>query len=1317
MLSLREPLDTSVSTRQPQAGGDWGERADTNDNALLSVLVVDHLEEDALLIANHIRSAGYRVAWERVETARAMEAALTRAPWDVIIADWRMPGFTALAALALLQGHEQWIPFVIVSSEHTADQAASAMRAGARDCVTKSELTRLVPVIEREVAETQRRREKESTDADLKTMEAINQLTTECAPVGIMHTSIKTGKWIAVNTTLASMLGYSKQELVGGSFSEFTHPDDREESSRLMERLVKGELSDIRFEKRYLRKDGSVMWARLIVTRVDRSQVEPFLLAFVEDISDRVMADRERADLLLREQQLRAEAEKTAEMLVRLRALTRRLSTALTPEDVGQVAVDDGARALGARSAAIVTVAAATGRLSLLSTFGPVTNTRRKLAAFCQDASMPVARALHSGEAIWLASREEAEAAFPGIGEYFDSCCGGADGKGAIVTMGLMASDSIIGAVVYMFKGNNQFEDDTRSLAATIAMQSAEALGRARAYEQASLSWAAAEEARSTLQRAMDQAPSGMFTVDTTGRITHANAKARGMWGRSVRRLPLGAQTHPFLASLSTDDPPLTCDQMPVARVLRGEMAQPIELRYRSPLTGESVWERTSAAPLLNHENIIGAVVTIEDITVHRRMMEAIEESEMRYRTLVETAHDGIVVVNAQGVVTFANRRLASLLGLESPQDLVGNSITDVITVNSVEPAAANVWKDLQQGASINAVAVLRRSDGTELFAEMNGSRLPARDGDPPLFMALLRDVTDRRRTEESLRQSEERYRSLVETSPDGISLLGTDGTILMANQVAAEQRGVGDPADLVGHNILEFGHIDQRHRMAHFSRVVAGKDGGALEIVYGELGVSERPVEIRSSLLLDEHGKPEAVLSTSRDIRERKEMEERLRWQATHDSLTGLANRDGLSRTLAECMTDRPLDQPLAVILVDLDRFKEINDAFGHPLGDSILQEVARRVTKSVPAADVVSRLGGDEFVVVLAHGGRRDALTAARCILEAFEMPIVMEGQRFDIDPSIGLAVFPYHGSDADALLRHADVAMYKAKAGQSGCCFYSAALDVNTPERLALMSELHEALEDGGLVVYYQPKASLRTGEIESVEALVRWPHPTLGLMAPDQFIPLAEHTGLITPLTNAVLDAAIRQAAAWQQVSENLVVAVNLSAYTLHDSKLLARIQTLLKAYAVPPQLLKVELTETAIASDSRAATCTLAGLADAGIHVAIDDFGVGYTSLSRLTEPYVDEIKIDRSFVQSMLVDRSSAFIVRSTIDLGHSLGLKVVAEGVEDVRTWDLLTVLGCDLAQGYYISPPVPASDLTPKLGNIISNDPVGLHVVAVQA
>jgi diguanylate cyclase len=221
----------------------------------------------------------------------------------------------------------------------------------------------------------------------------------------------------------------------------------------------------------------------------------------------------------------------------------------------------------------------------------------------------------------------------------------------------------------------------------------------------------------------------------------------------------------------------------------------------------------------------------------------------------------------------------------------------------------------------------------------------------------------------------------------------------------------------------------------------------------------------------------------------------------------------------------------------------------------------------------------------------------------------------------------------------------------------------------------------------------------------------------LMAPDQFIPLAEHTGLITPLTNAVLDAAIRQAAAWQQVSENLVVAVNLSAYTLHDSKLLARIQTLLKAYAVPPQLLKVELTETAIASDSRAAACTLAGLADAGIHVAIDDFGVGYTSLNRLMEPYVDEIKIDRSFVQSMLVDRSSAFIVRSTIDLGHSLGLKVVAEGVEDVRTWDLLTVLGCDLAQGYYISPPVPASDLTPKLGNIISNDPVGLHVVAVQA
>ena len=690
-------------------------------------------------------------------------------------------------------------------------------------------------------------------------------------------------------------------------------------------------------------------------------------------------------------------------------------------------------------------------------------------------------------------------------------------------------------------------------------------------------------------------------------------------------------------------------------------------------------------------------------------------ESEERYRSLVETAGDGIVILKPGGAITFANQRMASLLGCATPEDVVGRSSMDVIAPDSRESVAAGMRRVVEQGSTTDAVCTFLKSDGTVWFAEVNASRLPGREGESLQIMAVVRDISDRMRTDKALRASEERYRTLVETSPDGITLLDMDGTILLCNQVASEQRGAAGPDDLVGHNILDYGSSPEpAFRLAHLRRVLAGEDAGPLEVNCGNHDTSSRLVEIRNSVLRDPEGRPVAVLAISGDIGERKRLEEQLIYQVTHDQLTGLPTRENLRAAVAEAVSAVRPGQSVAVAVLDLEGFNEINAAFGHVCGDSILKEVARRLTQGLPSVEGLARLEGDEFGVLMVDADDGSVVTNVKRMIEALHVPMGLEGQSFDIGAHAGLAFFPNHGSDADALMRHADVALYVAKEKKSVISVYESRLDTSSDRRL-LMSELRGAIENGGLVVYYQPQVSLRTGEIVAVEALLRWQHPQRGLIPPDQFIPLAEHTGLITPLTYAVLGIAAAQAHAWQEMSPHLAVAVNLSARSFGDSALLDRLLAILETCGMSPKLLKLELTETAIFGDPEAAKRTLAALHGAGITIAIDDFGAGYSSLSHLKSLPIDEIKIDRSFVMDMVTNKDDAFIVRAVIDLGHSQGLRVVAEGAEDGRTLDLLSVIGCDLAQGYYIGRPVSARQMTRMLRLRAAPERANLHAVAV--
>lgn len=409
----------------------------------------------------------------------------------------------------------------------------------------------------------------------------------------------------------------------------------------------------------------------------------------------------------------------------------------------------------------------------------------------------------------------------------------------------------------------------------------------------------------------------------------------------------------------------------------------------------------------------------------------------------------------------------------------------------------------------------------------------------------------------------------------------------------------------------------------------------------------------------------------------------------AYQDTLTDLPNRalfnDKLDAAIIEAQRT---GKPLAVLMMDLDRFKHVNDSLGHSVGDHVLRKVGIRLTELLRKTDTIARLGGDEFAMLIEGAEPEEAIGVAQKILLVLEKPIAYQDQPLDVGGSIGLAFFPQHGVDGSTLLRNADIAMYVAKRNKGGFASYDPQYDTSQQEHLSLLGELRKAVEQNELRVMYQPKVSLASATAVGVEALLRWEHPKRGFVSPAEFIPFAEYTGYIKVLTRWVLDEAIRQCGLWRAKGLSLRVSVNISARDLMNRELPEMVQELLLKHATPADMLCLEITESGFMDDPALAQRILEQLHALGVHLSIDDYGTGYSSLSYVARLPVDELKIDRSFVKRMMDDRLTAMIVRSTIELGHSLGLKVVAEGVEDEAAFRFLRQQGCEQAQGYFMSP-----------------------------
>ncbi len=534
--------------------------------------------------------------------------------------------------------------------------------------------------------------------------------------------------------------------------------------------------------------------------------------------------------------------------------------------------------------------------------------------------------------------------------------------------------------------------------------------------------------------------------------------------------------------------------------------------------------------------------------------------------------------------------------------------------------------------------------------------------------------------------------RNIVQQSFDGVVAFAEDGRVGTANPAAEAMFGLG-PGGLAGRRFEQLFPDFRRFRPA------GDRAGGADGRWHGRAVRPDGgtfPVELAlRTIALDGESRLVAVV---RNTTHAEEQQARLRHQATHDALTGLANRVLLHERLEEAVRATLRDgRPTGLLLLDLDRFKEVNDTLGHHVGDRLLQEFARRLCRCVRPGDPVARLGGDESAVLLPDGA--DLATAsgvaARIAATVREPFALSEEAVVEVGVSVGIALAPGHGDEGAKLLQSADVAMYAAKAGGTGVEVYERARDRSSLRHLALTGALRRAIEGGGLDLRFQPKLCLSTGRLLGAEALARWTCPELGVVAPDEFVPHAEKSGLIHDLLAWTLDAALAQAAELAARGVSFAVAVNTSCLSLQDRSLHDVVAAALARHRVDPGLLTLELTERAMLRDPEGAAEILGRLHEAGVRLSVDDFGTGYSSLALLQKLAVDEIKIDRSFVARMTRSRSDLVLVRSTVELAHNLGLLAVAEGVEEEEQARLLRQLACDAAQGFLFAPALAGAEV----------------------
>lgn len=709
---------------------------------------------------------------------------------------------------------------------------------------------------------------------------------------------------------------------------------------------------------------------------------------------------------------------------------------------------------------------------------------------------------------------------------------------------------------------------------------------------------------------------------------------------------------------------------------------------------GKVRWIRDRSFPIKDTSGRIYRVTGIaEDITERKRAEDELRNAKEFSENLIQTANVIILGLDTEGNINIFNETAEKITGY-TLEEVRGKNWFDILTPRDLYP---DVWEEFTRLTAGGIPKVFESTilckTGEERHIMWQNNQVRVKDK----IIATIsfgNDITERKRADEALTESEERLRMAI----DAARMYTWDWDIQTNRMIrTGHYELVYGPdlpvADSSFGSFLRTVHPEDRSKVEQaIDLALQGKHLSCLNFRIVRPTGEVRWLETQGQSYRDDTGNVVRLIGVTRDITERRQAEALKEQMAYYDTLTALPNRNKLHDCLLTAIRNvaRP-GMPFALLLMDLNHFKDINDTLGHHRGDLVLKEIGLRLQGALFGRDIVARLGGDEFAILLPRLAKaEDIETVINKIQNALYPPIMIEGVPIAVEASIGVALFPDHGENPDSLLQRADVAMYVAKKTGISYAVYNPRYDLHSISRLALMAELRQAIEQNHLIVHYQPKVDLKNERVSGAEVLVRWKHPLRGMIPPDQFIGTAEKSGLIHPLTHRVLQIAIQQCGIWQRDNLTIPLAVNLSTRSLFDPKLPRQVLQLLDEYGITADCLTVEITESAIIVDPARAREILLKIHEIGIEIAIDDFGVGYSSLSYLRNLPVTRLKVDKSFVMHMIQNKGDAIIVRSVIDLGHNLGLEVVAEGVENKETYDRLIELGCDTAQGYYMGKPL---------------------------
>jgi len=739
------------------------------------------------------------------------------------------------------------------------------------------------------------------------------------------------------------------------------------------------------------------------------------------------------------------------------------------------------------------------------------------------------------------------------------------------------------------------------------------------------------------------------------------------------------------------------------------------ELRYRRA-DGSLIWARVQGALVDNSDPDSGLVWIIEDASARKAAEEALAvsyrelESRVAERTaelqsqlhflhqLIEAIPGPVFYKDAEGRYLGSNTAYAEFMGIAADQ-LPGKTPFDIAPPEVAQRLVDSDRELLDAPGSRIYESRFPQPDGSVRDAMFHKATFTTPDGKVGGIVGVILDISERKQMEERLKLAA----TVFDSTADGVTIAGADGNIITVNRAFTEITGYSE-AEVFGKNprILQSGLQDGNYYRQMWDTIYRdGRWSG--EIWNRRKDGSIFPESLTISVVRDASGQITNFVGVFSDITRLKSAQEALDFQAHHDPLTGLPNRalleDRLENSIHRSKRERA---SLAVLFIDLDRFKNINDTFGHHVGDVVLCEAANRFTSMVRESDTVARLGGDEFIIILENIVDPAASTrVADKILDALKKPIVIASQEFFVGASIGISLYPQDGDDRSELLKHADTAMYRAKErGRNTFEFFSNEMSAYSPDRFKLEADIRYALERNELLLYFQPQFSLKSGDLVGAEALVRWRHPERGMVSPGQFIPLAEESGLIVQMGEWILRQACREWEAWHSAGLMPgVLAVNVSGIEFRRGRVLESVELTLAATRLPPALLELEITESAIMNQADNSIKSLHLLREMGLHLAIDDFGTGYSSLAYLKRLPLSKLKVDQSFVRGLPEDSDDVAISRAIIALAKSLGLVTIAEGVETEAQKTFLKDAGCDEMQGYLAARPMPADEFLAML------------------